>query len=68
MIKSGMRKWAGHVAHMGKKRNTFRVLVGKAKGNRQLVKLKHIWEERAKIDFKKSSSIVWYCVDWIHLA
>ena len=51
MIKSGMRKWAGHVAHMGKKRNTFRVLVGKAKGNRQLVKLKHIWEETAKIDF-----------------
>jgi hypothetical protein len=44
MVKSGMRKWAGHVAHMGKKRNTFGVLVGKAKGNRQLVKLKTYME------------------------
>ena len=51
-------------------RNTFRVLVGKAKGNRQLVKLRHIWEETVKIDLKKkkSNSVVWYCMDWIHLA
>jgi hypothetical protein len=34
MIKSRMRKWTGHVAHMWKKRNTFRVLVEKAKGNK----------------------------------
>jgi len=38
MIKSGMRKWAGHMARMGRKRNTFRVLVGKAKGNKTACK------------------------------
>jgi hypothetical protein len=68
MIKSRMMKWAGHVAHMRKKRNTFSVLVEKAKGNRQLVKPRHVWEEMVKIDLKKSNSIVWYCRDWIHLA
>jgi hypothetical protein len=49
MIKSGRMKWAGHVAHMGKKRNTCRVLVGKAKRKRQLVKPRYIWEETVKI-------------------
>jgi len=63
-----MRKWAGHVGCMGKKRNTFRILMGKAKGNRQLVKPRHIWEETVKIDLKTSNSIVWYCMNWIHLA
>ena len=42
--------------------------MGKAKGNRQLVKPRHIWEETVKIDLKTSNSIVWYCMNWIHLA
>jgi hypothetical protein len=36
MIKSRRMKWAGHVARMGKKRNAYRILVGKPEGKRQL--------------------------------
>jgi hypothetical protein len=36
MIKIRSRKWAGHVARMGKSRNAHRVLVGKPEGKRPL--------------------------------
>jgi hypothetical protein len=35
MIKSRRLRWAGHVARMGKKRNAYRILVGKPEGKRQ---------------------------------
>jgi hypothetical protein len=36
MIKSRMMRWAEHVACMGEKRNTYRILVGKPEGRRPL--------------------------------
>jgi hypothetical protein len=36
MIKSRRKIWAGHVARMGKKRNAYRVLMGKSEGKRPL--------------------------------
>jgi hypothetical protein len=35
-IKSRMMRWAGHVARMGEKRNSYRILVGKPEGKRPL--------------------------------
>jgi hypothetical protein len=35
MIKSRRIRWAGHVAHMGAKRNAYRVLVGKPERGHQ---------------------------------
>jgi hypothetical protein len=32
MIKPGRMKWTGHVAHMGKERKAYRILVGKSEG------------------------------------
>jgi hypothetical protein len=32
IIKSRRIRWAGHVARMGEKRNTYRILVGKPEG------------------------------------
>jgi hypothetical protein len=37
-IKSRRMRWVGHVAHMGEGRKVYRVLVGKPKGNRPLVR------------------------------
>jgi hypothetical protein len=34
MIKSRRMRWAGHVAQMGEKRNSYRILVGKPEGKR----------------------------------
>jgi hypothetical protein len=37
-MKSRRMRWAGHVGWMGKKRNTYRLLVGKREGKRPLGK------------------------------
>jgi hypothetical protein len=36
IIKSRTMRWTGHVARMGKKRNVYRLLVGKPEGKRPL--------------------------------
>jgi hypothetical protein len=49
-IKSRKMRWAGHVARMGEGRNVYRVLVGTAKGKRQLVRPRRRWEDGIKMD------------------
>jgi hypothetical protein len=44
----------GHVAYMGERNNTYRILVGKAKGKRQLGQCMHIWQNNIKIDLKET--------------
>jgi uncharacterized protein YjiS (DUF1127 family) len=36
MIKSSLLRWVGHVARWRKRRNAFRVLVGKSEGKNRL--------------------------------
>jgi hypothetical protein len=36
IIKSRRMRWAGHVARIGKKRNAYRLLLGKPEGRRPL--------------------------------
>jgi hypothetical protein len=36
-------RWAGHVARMGKKMNTYRIFVGKPEGKRLLGRPRHKW-------------------------
>jgi hypothetical protein len=36
MIMSRTMGWAGHLARMGEKRNSYRILMGKPEGNRTL--------------------------------
>jgi hypothetical protein len=36
MIKSSRMRWAGHAARRGKKRNAYKILVGKPEGRRPL--------------------------------
>jgi len=43
VIKSRRMRWAGHVAHMGENRNTYRVLVRKPEGRRPLGRPRHRW-------------------------
>ena len=43
VIKSRRKRWAGHVAHMGENRNTYRVLVRKPEGRRPLGRPRHRW-------------------------
>jgi hypothetical protein len=51
VIKSRMR-WAGHVVHMGKMRNAFKI-VGKPDGKRPLGRQRCRWEDNIKMDLKE---------------
>jgi hypothetical protein len=65
MIKSRRMRWAGHVAHMGEKRNACRILVGKPEGRRPLRRPRFRWVDNMKIDLRE---IGWDGVDWVNLA
>jgi hypothetical protein len=65
MIKSRRMRWAGHVAPMGEKRNTYRILVGKPEGKRQIGRPRHRWEDNIEMDLIE---IGWSDVGWIDLA
>jgi len=43
-------RWAGHVAHMGDRRGSYRVLVGKREGKRPLGRPRRRWENNIKVD------------------
>jgi hypothetical protein len=50
MIKSRRMRWAGHVAHMGQKRNAYRIFVGKPEGRRPLGVPRRRWEYNTEMD------------------
>jgi hypothetical protein len=58
-------RWAGHVARMGEKRNTYRLLMGKLEGKRPLGRPRCRWVDNIRIDL---GEVGWGDVDWIGLA
>jgi hypothetical protein len=52
VIKSRRMKWAGHVAHMGKGRDVYRILVRRPKGKRPLGRPRRWWENNIKMDLR----------------
>jgi hypothetical protein len=65
MIKSRRMRWAGHLARMGNKRNTYRILEGEPEGKRPLGRPRHRWVDNIQMDLRK---ICWGDMDWIDLA
>jgi hypothetical protein len=53
MIISRMMRWVGHVARMGKKRNAYRILVGKSEGKRPLGRPRRKWMDNIKMDLRE---------------
>jgi hypothetical protein len=53
MIKSRRMRWAGHVAMMGKKGISYRILVGKPEGKRLLGRPRCRWVNNIKIDLER---------------
>jgi hypothetical protein len=58
MVKSRRVKWAGHVALMGKKRNAYRLLVGKRERMRPLGRPRREWVHDIKMDIGETG-LVW---------
>jgi hypothetical protein len=50
VIKLRRMRWAGHVAHMGEERGSYRVLVGKPEGRRPLGKPRRRWVDNIRMD------------------
>jgi hypothetical protein len=55
-------RWAGHV---GEKRNSYRILVGKPEGNRLLRRQRRRRVDNIKMDLRE---LVWSSMNWIDLA
>jgi hypothetical protein len=53
MITSRRMRWAGDTARMGKKRNAYRILVGKPEGKTPLGRPRCRWVENVKMDLKR---------------
>jgi hypothetical protein len=45
--------WAGHVAGVGKKRNAYRIFVGKPEGKRPLARPRRRWVGNIKINLRE---------------
>jgi hypothetical protein len=58
-------RWAGHVERLWEKRNAYRILMEKLKGNRPLGRPRRRWVDNIKMDLRK---IGWDGTDWIDLA
>jgi hypothetical protein len=58
-------RWAGHIARMGAKMNTYRILVGKPGRKGPIGRPGRMWEDNIKIDLRE---IGWGGMEWINLA
>ena len=65
VIKSRIMRWAGHVAHMGKERGVYRVLVGKPEGKRPVGRPRRRWVDNIRMDLQEVGCGY---MDWIGLA
>jgi hypothetical protein len=65
MMKSRRMRWAEYVARMGKRRNVYRLLVGKSEGKRPLGRPRRTWVDNIEMDLLGIGLNV---VDWIGLA
>jgi hypothetical protein len=50
IIKARRMRWAGHVARMGEKSNSYRLLVGKPEGRRPLGRPRRRWVDNIRMD------------------
>jgi hypothetical protein len=57
-------RWAGHVVQIGKKRNVYRLLVGKPEGKRPLGRSRRRWIDNIKMNLLEMGVDG---VDWIGL-
>ena len=52
-ITSRRFRWTGYVERMGDRRGTYRVLVGKPEGKRQLERPRRRWEDNIKMGLEE---------------
>jgi len=58
-------RWAGHVARVAKRRDVYRILVGKPEGKRSIGRPRRRRKENIKMNLHE---VGWGAMDWIDLA
>jgi len=58
-------RWAGHVACVAKRRDVYRILVGKPEGKRSIGRPRRRRKENIKMNLHE---VGWGAMDWIDLA
>jgi hypothetical protein len=54
LVLLGVRmRWTGHLARIGKRRDVYRILVGKPEGRRPLGRPGHRWVDNIKMDLRE---------------
>ena len=53
VIKSRVMRWAEHVASMGQRRGTFKVMMWRTDGNRQLGRARRRWKNNIKMNLQE---------------
>jgi hypothetical protein len=64
IIKSRRMRWAGHLAHKGEKKNSYRIVAGKPEGKRLIGRPRSTRDYNIKMDLRE---IELGGMDWIHL-
>ena len=59
VMKSRRMRWAGHIAHMGKRRGAYRILMGRPEGRRPLGRTRLRWWD-VKMDLQE---VMWGGID-----
>jgi hypothetical protein len=68
MIKSWRMRWAGYVAQMRKKRNAYKILVGKPEGRRPPGTPRCRWVDNIKINLRqREDEVVWIGLIWLRI-
>ena len=60
-------RWLGHVACMGERRGTYRVLMGKLEGRRPLGRPRHRWQDIFKMDLQELGWGAWTGSKWLRI-
>jgi len=58
VMKLGRMRWAGHEAHVWKRRGAYSVLVGRCEGKGPLGRLRCRWEDNMKVDVQEVRWVV----------
>jgi hypothetical protein len=64
ILKARRMRWAGLVARMGEKRNTYKLLMGKPEGRRSLGRPRRRWADYIRMSLVE---VGWLDVNWIGL-
>jgi hypothetical protein len=64
IMKARRMRWAGHVARMGEKRNSYRLLVGKPERRRPLGRPRRRWFDNIRMDLVE---VRWTGLVWLRI-